>query len=93
MGPEAAIERPICDEARAAGWTVRKLAFLDIRGAPDRLFGKDGRAVLIEFKAPGEPPTKQQLKRHAELRDDFGLEVHCTDNKRDARRILQLPEP
>lgn len=90
MGPEAKIEQAICDEAKDDGWTVRKLAFIGTRGAPDRIFGKKRRAVLIEFKAPGEEPSIQQLKRHAELRDDFGFEVHWCDNADDARRILNL---
>lgn len=89
-GPEATIERAIYKEAKADGWTVYKLKFLDTNGAPDRLFGKGGRAVLIEFKAPGEEPTRQQAKRHRELRDDFGFEVHWVDNLTDARNVLCL---
>lgn len=89
-GPEAEIERTIRKEAKADGWKVRKLAFLDANGAPDRIFGKNKRAVLIEFKAPGEEPTRQQLARRDELRDYFGFEVYWTDNLRDARKILKL---
>ena len=89
-GPEAEIERTIRKEAIADGWKVRKLAFLDANGAPDRAFGKNRRAVIIEFKAPGETPTKQQARRHEELRDYFGFEVHWVDNARAARRILKL---
>lgn len=92
MGPEARIERTICDEAKADGWVVRKLRFLDANGAPDRLFGKARRTVVIEFKAPGEEPTRQQLKRHAELRDEFGWEVYWCDDFDEPRRILQLAE-
>lgn len=93
MGPEAEIELPICDEAKADGWLVRKLAFIGTRGAPDRAFGKKRRTIIIEFKAPGEAPTKQQLRRHAELRDEFGWEVYWVDNAPEARRILGLKEP
>jgi hypothetical protein len=48
--------------------------------------------VLIEFKAPGEEPTRQQSKRHRELVDDFGFEVYWADNLDDARLILDLVE-
>lgn len=90
MGPEAEIERTICREAKAEGWIVRKLAFIGTRGAPDRIFGRSGRTVLIEFKAPGEEPTTQQSRRHAELRDEFGFEVYWCDDYDEPRRILQL---
>lgn len=89
-GPEATIERRVRTAAKRAGWIVRKLAFLDCNGAPDRIFGKGGRCVVIEFKAPGEEPTAQQYKRHAELRSDFGWEVHWTDDEDEALSILNL---
>lgn len=85
------------DETRAVkqavkhGYKVRKLAFVGVRGAPDRLFGRRGRAVLIEFKRIGEVPSVQQLRRHQELREDFGFSVHWTDDYFEACRILEIP--
>ena len=90
MGPEATIERPAVKLAKDQGWKVRKLSFIGTRGAPDRLFGRAGRAVLIEFKAPGEEPTIQQSRRHAELREAFGFEVHVCDSVDRAKEILDL---
>lgn len=90
MGAEAEIERTICSEAREAGWKAWKLAFPGTNGAPDHIFGKGGRSILIEFKATGERPTKQQYKRHQELREDFGLEVRWADSLEGGRRILNL---
>lgn len=74
------------------GWKVRKLMFIGVRGAPDRLFGKDGRSILIEFKRPGETPSLQQLRRHKELTEDFGFTVDWTDDYGEACRILGIPE-
>lgn len=91
-GPEAEIERTVCKEAERAGWLVRKLRFVGTNGAPDRIFGKGRRCVVIEFKAPGESPTRQQAKRHVELREDFGWDVYWTDNANQARRMLGLRE-
>lgn len=93
MGPEAKIERTVCKEAREQGWIVRKLAFLDCRGAPDRIFGKDGRCLLIEFKSgPGVPPTTQQLRRHRELEEVFGLTVHTVGSVWLGRKLLRLKD-
>jgi hypothetical protein len=75
-----------------SGWRTYKLSFVGTRGAPDRLFGKDGRSILIEFKAPGEKPTPQQTLRHTELREQFGFDVRWTDSLDGARDILDLPE-
>lgn len=90
MGPEAETERKLRAEAKADGWLVYKVRWLDTNGAPDRLFGKKRRGVFIEVKAPGEEPTRQQLKRHRELRECFGYEVHWIDNIEDGRRILGI---
>lgn len=90
-GPEATEERAVVKEAKAAGWLVRKVRFLDCNGAPDRLFGRDRRGIFIEFKAPGEAPSAQQTRRHKELRDDFGFEVYWVDSASAARAILGLP--
>lgn len=76
--------------AKTQGWRVYKVQFLGVRGAPDRLFGKKKRPVMIEFKAVGEEPTAQQLIRHQELRENFGIEVYWTDNYADACRILEI---
>ena len=92
MRPEERVEATICKEAVRAGWRTYKLSFIGTRGAPDRMFGRNRRAVLIEFKAPGEAPTRQQLRRHGELVEDFGFEVYWADNLNDARLILDLTE-
>lgn len=89
-GPEATIERQIVKEAKAAGWTVRKLAFLDCRGAPDRLFGRGGECILIEFKRPGEVATIQQRKRHRELHEEFGLRCETVNSLFLGRALLHL---
>lgn len=73
------------------GYKVRKLMFIGVRGAPDRLFGRDSKAILIEFKRPDEVPSRQQLIRHEELRSYFGFEVHWTDNYAEACEILGIP--
>lgn len=88
-GPEAIVERTTCKRAKEQGWTVRKVSFLGTRGAPDRLFGRPGRGVFIEFKRAGGDATKQQARRHAELRS-WGFEVHVCDTIEQAADVLEL---
>ena len=88
---ELKVESDTVKQAIKHGWKVRKLMFVGVRGAPDRLFGKEGESVLIEFKRDGEVPGLQQLRRHVELRDVFGFNVHWTDSYAEACAILGIP--
>lgn len=90
MGPEAKVERTVRRDAVREGWTVRKLVFPGTRGAPDRLFGKAGRSVLIEFKSAAGEASPQQLRRHKELRDVFGFDVRVCSTVVDGWKILGL---
>lgn len=84
---EIAIEYPACDFAELRGWMVCKFTSPGLRAVPDRLFIRNAVVIFIEFKAPGEPATPQQLKRHREMRA-HGAIVYVVDNLDDAKRIL-----
>lgn len=88
---EIKAETDTVKQAVRHGYKVRKVAFIGVRGAPDRMFGRHGRATLIEFKREGEVPSAQQLRRHQELRDDFGFRVEWTDSYAEACRMLGIP--
>lgn len=49
---EIEVESKVCALAERAGWLVRKVKWIGRRGAPDRMFVRRGRIVLIEFKRP-----------------------------------------
>lgn len=87
---ETVDEQRTVKRAKLLGWKVYKVSFLGVNGAPDRLFGKGGRGVWIEFKRLGEEPTEQQYRRQDELRVDFGYEVYWTDNYADACAFLGI---
>lgn len=84
---ETEVEGPARDYAKSRGWYADKIMRTGRKGFPDHYFIRAGRTILIEFKAAGEEPTTQQLKRHRELRA-HGAEVFVVDNLDEARRIL-----
>jgi hypothetical protein len=56
------------------GYFVTKLTVTSTPGIPDLLAIKDGKALFIEVKQPGNDPTELQLFMHDKLRG-FGCEV------------------
>lgn len=87
---ESPIEDWVCDEAKRAGWLVRKMAWVGRRNGPDRFFAKAGRVVLIEFKRPGKEPRPGQA-REIEALKAAGVEVHAVDNPLAGLRVLGVP--
>lgn len=66
---ESAIERAFVARVEALGGEVRKVRWMDRRGAPDRLaLFDDGVAVYVELKAPGGRLSKLQEVEHRRLR-------------------------
>ena len=57
---ESAVERKAVADAKAAGWLETKV---HKRGWPDRLFFRKRVYIWVEFKAPGETPRENQLRR------------------------------
>lgn len=86
---ESTIERSVCGIAEKQGWLVRKVQWLGRRGAPDRLFMKGGRAVLIEFKRETKEPTTQQSREIKRLKN-AGMEVYACDSIELGCEILGL---
>jgi len=86
---EIEIEWAVVCAARAAGWFVAKLDFVETRGAPDRMFIKDGRVVFIEFKRPGGRLSGIQKKMIRQL-EAVGAEVHVAYSTPEAMRVLGL---
>ena len=89
MGIEAVMEEVVVDDARKAGWFVEKIKWMGRRGAPDRLFIKDGRVIFIEFKRPGKGNNTStgQDKSIAALKA-AGVECYVFDTPTAAYRIL-----
>jgi hypothetical protein len=85
---ESTLEKKAVEFAHACGWSFFKLAKTGKRGTPDRLFLRNGEAVFIEFKAPGEKPTKLQLYRIRELIKD-GFTATWFDNLDEFKNFMK----
>lgn len=66
---EKTIVAKVMETARSLGWLAMKNhgSNFSLRGLPDVLVIKDGRAAWMEVKRPGEEPTKIQAHRMREL--------------------------
>lgn len=86
---EGQIERSVCLEAEKNGWIARKVMWSGRRGAPDRIFIKDGRLVLIEFKRPGGVMSGQQEKEFNRIKAAYP-ETYWTDSVDEGLEILGI---
>lgn len=79
---EITVENYFNRRIRALGGTTRKVKWLGVRGAPDRipLLPCDPRPTLVELKRPGEKPEAHQLIEHEVLRR-AGYRVLVIDSK------------
>lgn len=86
-GPEAKIERAVCDYAKGKGWLAYKFTSPGKRAVPDRMFLRDGTALFVEFKAPGKKPTVLQSHEHERLRA-AGFWVFVIDNADEGKALF-----
>lgn len=83
---ESTIQSEVVTYARALQITARKLNFGE--GWPDYILLFKGQVLFIEFKAPGEKPTKLQLDTHKALRAN-GFRVEIVDNIRQGTHYIK----
>lgn len=88
MTLEKDIERPACAYAESRGWFEAKIAKSNKNGMPDRIFHRRGVTMYVEFKREGEKATRQQLRRHEQIRAQ-GIPVFVIDNLEDAYEVLR----
>lgn len=91
-GPEATIERAVCDYAKRRGWLAYKFTSPANRAVPDRMFVRGGVVLFVEFKSPGKKPTKLQAHEHDKLRA-AGAWVFVVDNVDAGRELFDRGSP
>ena len=88
---EAQIEKKETEHAKRAGWLSYKWVSPSQRWVPDRLYFKNGQVKMIEFKAPGQFPTKGQAIIHKMLRSE-GCTVHVIDTVEKGVALFERSE-
>ena len=86
--PETRLVKKLREELHAAGWLAYKIHGSQYQepGIPDLLCFRDGRALAIEAKLPGNKPTAVQARQHKRL-TAAGVPVwvvHSVDELREA---------
>lgn len=74
---ESEVEGYFNRQVEKAGGEVRKVKWVNKRGAPDRLAMLRG-AHFVELKRPGGRPEPHQLREHERMRK-HGLNVYVID--------------
>lgn len=88
---ESTIEKEVCQYARRLGWKNYKFKSVNNNAVPDRIFFRNGKTVLIEFKAKGKKPTELQAKRLKEFRE-MGFVAEAVDNVKDGKALFDTLE-
>lgn len=76
---EKDIEKKGNDYAKSRGWLVRKFVSPGNNGVPDRLYFREGKCVLVEWKAERGKTSKAQDMQINALRK-AGMEVYVCDS-------------
>jgi hypothetical protein len=84
---ESTIEKAVCAYAKSKGCITLKLAGMNQRGQPDRLFIRDGRCLFIEFKSPGKNPTALQIKWLVDLTNQ-GMNAMWCNSILDGKKLI-----
>ena len=84
---ESAIESALVRRAKELGIYTAKFTSPSRRGVPDRIFIRGGVVLFLELKAPGEKPTKLQMREMWALRLR-GANVMWTDDLEMGRKLL-----
>lgn len=91
---ESDIEKYLVKRVKALGGLVRKVKFIGVNGAPDRIvmlppprpsvedamiYNDLSRAIWVELKATGKKPEPHQLREHERMRA-MGQRVEVIDS-------------
>ncbi len=87
MTPEGKVVAFLVRRCKELGLHQRKLAYEGRRGAPDRLIVGFDCFAMIEVKAPGQKPRREQVREIEVLRNG-GIPVYVCDSTDAVEGIL-----
>lgn len=76
--PEAEVENYLVQQVNAIGGEIRKVQWVNHRGAPDRVVFYKGMVCFVECKAPGRKLQPHQKREHTKLKAQ-GVDVIVLD--------------
>lgn len=79
MQAEKAVEQYLIRQVKSVGGMCIKLANTGYNGIPDRLVLHNGKAFLVELKAPAGRLSEVQIARHRQLKE-MGFNVYTLWN-------------
>jgi len=85
---ERDIENYLVKRVKALGGEVRKVNWVNRRGAPDRLVMLPDKVFWVEVKAPGVGAEPHQLREHTRMRE-MGQVVFLVDSYEIVERICE----
>lgn len=86
--PERDVEKYLVKRVRAEGGEVRKVAWVNRRGAPDRRVMLPGMCCWAELKDTGVAPEPHQLREHDRMRA-CGEDVRVIDSKAGVDELIE----
>ena len=88
MLSEKEIENKVGNEAKSLGFLVYKFVSPEQRGVPDRILLYKGRALFIEFKAPGKTELDPLQSIQCRKISEAGFVVITCNSIEDGHRVL-----
>lgn len=86
---ESAIEKTVNECAKRNGWLARKFVSPGNAGVPDHLYVRDGVTIYVEFKAPGEALSPQQVLQIKRFKK-YGARVFVINNKVMGKHLFNV---
>jgi len=75
---ESTIEKHVTKYAKNLGWLSYKFSSPSNAGVPDRIYFREGRTLLIEFKQKGKQPRALQQFHINKLKEEL-IPVYVVD--------------
>ena len=84
---ESTIEKHVTKYAKSLGWLSYKFSSPSNAGVPDRIFFREGRTLLIEFKQKGKQPRALQQFHINKLKEEL-IPVYVVDSINSGKEIF-----